>query len=276
MKKLLSITLIIIFIAGMLTTCKKDNGTAPSLPPTESLNIDFSNFTSLKKGSAASFDQKGTNNSAWDFAATIATAWKLIISTTLAVPVSAFKLAVDQDPVFLSNKTWEWSYSVYSVGVTYKARLTGEIGATDVIWKMYVTREGTGGFPEFVWFEGTSKLDGTGGQWIFNQSSTVPEKILQIDWTKSGTSIGSVTYTYVKNLDTNKGGYIQYGSLTSPTYNAFYKIHYYNAEKSSFSDVDVQWDTSKKNGRIKSSDFQGGLWFCWDENKINNTVNCPQ
>ena len=58
-------------------------------------------------------------------------------------------------------------------GSTYTARLTGQIRTSDVAWKMYITKEGTGGFPEFVWFEGTSKLDGTGGQWILNQSSAV-------------------------------------------------------------------------------------------------------
>lgn len=266
MKKLLSLSLILILFSGFFTGCKKDNGTPPSLPPVESLSIDFTNFTPATKGGDATNSFKGTNDTYWQFASTLVVTWKLIISTTLAIPVSSFKLAMDQDPVFLSNKTWEWSYNVYAVGITYKARLTGQIGATDITWKMYITREGTGGFPEFLWFEGTSKVDGTGGQWIFNQSPTAPEKCLQIDWTKTGTSIGTVRYTNVKASDVNIGGYIEYG-LTTSALNAYYKIHYKNG--ANFSDVNVEWNTTTFNGRIKSSDFMTGAWCCWDQNKAN-------
>jgi hypothetical protein len=232
--------------------------------------IDFSNFASLKKsGDQVSF-QKGIENSNWDFAATVAVVWKLIINTTLAVPVASFKLAVDQNPAYLSEKTWQWSYNVTVGPNTYKARLTGQIGASDVVWKMYVSKEGDGSFPEFVWFEGTSKLDGTGGQWILNQSSSVQEPILQIDWTKTGSSIGSVKYTYVKN-DAFLNSYIEYG-LTTNTLNAYYTIHYYNDLK--FSDVNVEWNTTTHNGRLKCLDYLGDSdWHCWDANKIN--ITCP-
>ena len=271
MKKLSFLCLILFLFEGFFTTCKKDNGVAPVLPPAESLTIDFTNFASLKKSGDFIFDQKGTNNSFWGFASEVALRWKSIISTTLAVPVSAFNLAIDQDPVFLSNKTWQWSYSTTPVDVTYKARLTGQITSNQIIWTMYITREGTGGFPEFIWFTGTSKPDGTSGQWIFNQSSTVPEAILQIDWTKSGSSVNDVKYTYVKNNDSFKTSYIEYG-LTSNVRNAFYNIHYYDG--ANFSDVNVEWNTTTLEGRVKSSDFLLGGWYCWDSNKINLDT-CP-
>ena len=271
MKKLSFLCLILILSVGGFTTCKKDNGVAPVLPPVESLTIDFSNFTSLKKSGNFLPDPKGTNNTFWTQASDIALLWNSIITTKLAIPIASFKLAMDQDPVFLSNKTWQWSYSVTPADVTYKARLTGQIGSTEVKWTMYVTREGTGGFPEFVWFTGTSKLDGTSGQWIFNQSSSVPEALLQIDWTKSGTSIGSVKYTYVKSNDSFTNSYVEYG-LTTSARNAYYNIHYWNGTK--FSDFNVEWNTTTKEGRLKSSDYLQGVWYCWDSNKIN-LETCP-
>jgi hypothetical protein len=271
MKKLSFICLILILSLGSFTTCKKDNGVAPALPPAESLTIDFSNFSSMKKSDSFLPDLKGTNNSFWEFAASVAIQWKSIITTTLAVPVASFKLAVDQDPVFLSNKTWQWSYSVSPADVTYKARLTGQISSSDIIWTMYITAEGTGGFPEFVWFTGKSKVDGTSGQWIFNQSSTVPEALLQIDWTKSGSSVGDVKYTYVKNNDSKKTSYIEYGLITGPR-NAFYNIHYYDGTE--FSDVNVEWNTTTFDGRVKCSTYLLGSWYCWDSNKINLDT-CP-
>ena len=222
MKNILSIILIFILSTGFFSGCKKDHGDPPVLPPQESMIIDFSNFTSGKKSADLLSDQKGTENSSWEFAATVAAVWKLLITSSLAIPVTSFKLAFDQKPVYLDAKTWQWSYNASVASVSYKARLTGQISTSDVLWEMYITEEGTGGFTEFLWIEGTSKLDGTGGQWILNQNPQTPVAMLQIDWTKTGTSIGSVTYTYVKN-DPFKSSYIEYG-LTNAALNAYYTI----------------------------------------------------
>ena len=266
MKKLISLILIAVLSAGLFPGCKKDKGDPPVLPPLESMTIDFSNFLSLKKSADLLSVPKGTENSNWQFAATVAGFWNILISTTLAVPVASFKLAVDQDPVYIDKKTWQWSYNVSVASVQYKARLTGQIGASEVTWKMYVS----GTFAEFVWFEGTSKLDGTGGQWILNQSNQSPVPLLQIDWTKTSSTIGSIKYTYVKN-DSYKNSYIQYG-LSTGTYDAFYTVHYFNDVK--FSDVSIEWSTTNHSGRVKSVDYLSDEnWYCWDSNKINVTCN---
>ena len=270
MKKLLSIILLVILTADFFSGCKKDNGVPPALPPKESMTIDFSNFASGKKSADLISDQKGTENSSWEFAATVAGVWKLIINITLAVPVTSFNLAADQDPVFINNNTWQWSYNASVANVTYKARFTGQITATEILWKMYITKEGTAGFAEFVWFEGTSKPDGSGGQWILNQSAQTPVPILQIDWTKSGTSIGNIKYTYIKNSDPFKTSFIENG-LTTGTLNAYFTIHYFTGLK--FSDVNVEWNTTTLNGRVNSLDYLLGGWYCWNENKIN--IICP-
>jgi hypothetical protein len=266
MKKLLSLGLVLILSAGFFTGCKKEKENPPALPSQASMTIDFSNFDSKKK----SADLKGTETSNWEFARNVAIIWKSIITTTLAVPVASFINAAGQTPVFLSDKTWQWSYNYTVLNVIYKARLTGQVGATNVSWKMYITQEGTGGFPEFTWFEGTSSSDDTSGQWIFNYNPADPVAYLQIDWTKTGSSIGSIKYTYIKN-DSFKNSYIVYG-LTSAALNAYYTINYYNGSK--FSDVNVEWNTTTRNGHVKSVDYMGdNNWYCWDSNKIN--VICP-
>ena len=266
MKKIYSLVLILILSVGFFSGCKKDKGNPPVLPPSESMTIDFSNFTALKKSIEVVPGQKGTENSNWTFAATTAVFWKLIINTTLAVPVTAFAAAVGQSPVFVSTKLWQWSYSVTYNSVVYKARLTGLIRSSDVQWKMYITGEGTGGFAEFLWFEGTSKLDGTGGQWILYQNAQAPVAFLQIDWTKTSSEVGYIKYTYTKT-DNYLNSFIEYG-LTSGALNAYYTIHYFNGVK--FSDVNVEWNTTAHNGHVKSVDYLGDLnWYCWDSNKVN-------
>ncbi len=279
MTKFLYLVMIAIFTLGINSGCKKNKGNPPVLPPAESMTIDFSNFVSGKKSIESFTDLKGIENSSWEFAALVAGYWRSIISVTLAVPVASFALAIQNNPVYLDTKTWQWSYNatiiVNQVSVTYKARLTGQIRDTDVQWKMYISKEGTGAFPEFVWFEGTSNLDGTGGQWILNHSSQYPEPVLQIDWTKSGASIGTIKYTYVRALNNSrvadpfKDSYIEYGK-TSASLNAYYNIHYYNGL--SFSDVNVEWNDISHNGRVKSSvHFGNSNWYCWDSNLINIT-----
>ena len=135
MKKIIPLLFILILSTGFFTGCKKDKGEPPVLPPQESMNIDFTNFISVTKSAV----QKGTANSNWEFAAVTAGIWNLIINTTLAVPVAAFKEAVNQVPVYISTKNWQWSYTVTLPSGTYKARLTGLIRASDVQWKMYIT-----------------------------------------------------------------------------------------------------------------------------------------
>jgi hypothetical protein len=268
MKKIFSLLVILIFSAAFFPGCKKDKGVPPTLPPQESMTIDFTNFSSAKKSLELVSGQKGTENSNWVYAASVAGFWNLILNVTLAVPVAAFKLAVNQSPVYISTKNWQWSYNVTFLNVIYKARLTGLIRATDVQWKMYISREGTGGFAEFLWFEGTSMLDGTGGQWILYESALAPDAILQIDWTKTGLAVGYIKYTYVKN-DSFKNSYIEYGLTSSTIFNAYYTIHKYNSALANFSDVNIEWNITTQNGRIKSSNYLLGGWYCWDTNKLN-------
>lgn len=260
MKKLLSLILIIALSAGIFSGCKKDKGDPPGLPPLESMTIDFSNFLTLKKGASQS-EQKGTENSNWEFAAVTAGFWNILLTTTLAIPVATFKLAIDQDPVFLETKTWQWTYNVSVAGTAYKARLTGLIGASEVTWKMYVS----GTFDEFIWFEGTSKLDGTGGKWTLKESALSQVAFLQIDWTKTSSTIGSITYTYVKN-NSFKNSSITY-ELTSGTFDSKYSVYYFNGVK--FSTIDIEWNKTGHDGRVMSSDYLDGEWKCWNSNKIN-------
>lgn len=265
MKRLFPSILVLLLL---FTGCKKDKGNPPALPPAESMSIDFSNFDNSKGVTKELSNIKGTENSNWAFAALVATTWKLVITTNLAVPVAAFNLAIDQTPVYVSEKNWKWTYNVSVGSDSYKATLTGQIGTGDVTWKMLISKN-SGEFTDFMWFEGTSKLDGTSGQWIIYENPASPSQLVQIDWTKTDVAIGSVKYTWLKS-GSFQGSYIEYGK-TSNTFNAYYTIHYYNGVK--FSDVNVEWSTTSHNGRIKSIDYLGdSVWHCWDTNKING--NC--
>ena len=277
MKKFITLFLLAVFMTGLLTGCKKKPPQTPILPPEESMVIDFSNFETGKSADFSSFN-KGVENSNWEFAALVAGYWRTILTATIVVPVNTFKLAVDQTPVWLKDEEiFQWSYSASVLSVSYKARLTAEIRTSDVLWKLYITKEGTGGFAEFLWVEGTSKTDGTSGQWTLYHSYTYQEELLQIDWTKTATGMGTVKYTYIRDkndarvTDPFKNSYIEYGK-TTVNYDAFYGIHYYNGQ--AFSDVDVEWSTTGFNGRVMASAWFGdSSWHCWNGNLVN--ITCP-
>jgi hypothetical protein len=281
MKKLTTVLLITALIAVIFSGCKKNSDNAPSLPPAKSMTIDFSNFTTVKKSVDISNQANSTlTNANWFLASTTAGFWNIILTVNLVVPVAAFKAAIDNKPVLTGDKKWQWSYTANAVGATYNARLTGEIRTNDVKWEMYISRTGAGAFSEFLWFSGTSALDGKSGQWILNLSQTFQEPFLQIDWIVTGTDIGSIKYTYIRDLKDNrtpdlfKTSYIEYG-LKSQTLNGFYNIHFNNSTTiSDFKDVYIEWSTTAHNGHIKALHYyQDSNWHCWDGTGLDVTCN---
>lgn len=266
---------------SLSTSCRKDKGDPPVLPPAESMIINFGDFVSKKKSSAEPVGIKGVENSSWEFAALVTGYWNTILNTTLAVPTAAYVNATQTNPSYVSENLWQWSFNtsatVNQTTSSYKCRLTGEIRATDVQWKMYVSGEGANAFTEFIWLEGTSNKDASSGNWIIYHSSQYPEEVLDIDWTRNGGEIGSVKYSYVRQLnssrqpDTFKGSTLTYGK-TSNALDSFYDIRYFNGI--AFSDVRVEWNSASKEGRVKSSAYFGNTnWYCWNPNQVNTV--CP-
>jgi len=274
MKKILLISLVFALSGVLFHSCKKDKGDPPVLPAAGSMTIDFNNFESAKKGEVEAYIPKGTENSNWEFAAGVAMIWKSIVYSTLAIPVYSFQKAIEQDnPTYLDNRTWQWSASATVLGKTYTARLTGQIAETNVLWKMYISLDGTGGYTDFVWFEGTSRLDGSSGQWILYESQTNPVEIVRIDWSVAGDKIGSVKYTFTKAGNPFANSYIEYG-MTANALNSYYTINYFNTERQEFFDMNVEWSSSLKNGRVKCLKFFGtDAWHCWDGNHLD--ITCP-
>ena len=266
MRRPLLLSLIILLIGGMNTTCKKDKGEPPVLPPYASMVIDFSNFTTFKKSLPEDGFFKGTENSTWEFAAGLAGIWYTLISSNIQVPLDAFEAASGYKPVYVSENLWQWSYGFTSGTAGYKAKLKGKVSTGSVAWKMYITDETTGGFTDYLWIEGTAKSDGSGGQWFFRQSPASDVQIFQEDWTRSGDVVTSVKYTYTKS-DSNNGSYITYTVLSSSQFDSAYHIHFADG---SYADSDIEWNSVTMDGRLKCLDYlQDQNWYCWDTNKIN-------
>ena len=261
MKIFLSFALIFILMSAAFISCRqKEKGDPPTLPPAETMQIDFSNFIVTYGASLSSLDVKGIDDSNWRTAAGIVFPWQ---EFTDLIPVRVYKAAVGYNAFLLSGSKWEWRYDVYA-GAEYEVRLTGETSKTQVKWEMYVS---SGSFPEFKWLEGTSNINGNSGSWTLYESHDSPTTLLQIDWTKAGANIEKIKYTYLKS-GTNKDSYIEYGSA-SGDYNFYYTVHYYNESLDKFSDTNIEWRKPSNAGRI----YLDGAWRCWNDQRNNILCN---
>lgn len=262
MKKLAFILLLLVIV---VSSCKKDEtpGNAPVLPPAETMVIDFSKFGTTEKSASLL-------RSNWLYAATTVGAWNIIIGTTFAVPVAAFKIAINHQPQKIDGSTWQWQYTVDGFTSQYSARLTGKLEATKVIWEMYISKEGIESFEEFLWFEGTSNIDGTSGNWILYHSAGFPEKTVQIDWKKEDAEVGEIKYSYIRELNNQRqsddfnGSTLTYG-LQDEVFDVYVSVHAFDNQIQEFSDTFIEWNRTDYTGRVKAEHyFSDTSWHCWD------------
>lgn len=271
---------IVCCIAGFLSCSKNEDpiATPPELPPYESIDIDFSKFQVQQK-SAFLYEESEKPNTLtnWEYSSLVVGVWSTLLKGTMAVPTAAFYHAFSDKPIVAGENLWQWSYDIPGFTSKYTARLTALSNESDVIWKMYISKEGIDSFEEFLWFEGISSLQNAEGTWTLYHSPEFPDKTLQLDWKKSGEHITKIRYTYVRELnskgeaDSFYNSYLEYGEQNH-SFDIYYKVHAYNAELADFQDILINWDSHVFNGQVKSSGFYNDeTWHCWDDEGRNAT-----
>ncbi len=252
MKKyvLKSITFSLILVLTVsLNACKKDKaGVAPVLPPSSSMSTDFSDFNSQ--------GQKGVAN--WFHAAANITVWNTILAVGLAVPVASFNEAFNHEAVLQETNRWMWTYS-FGGNKEYTAKLYGTVNNDVVDWEMHISKSGN--YTDFLWYTGTSAIDGSSGSWNLNEKPSNPKPFIAIIWSKEDDGTFNIKYTNTVSGDKEKGAYISYGTVANADLDVFY--HIYNKEKDNL--IEVEYSTSNKNGRVKDFlKFKDYGWNCWN------------
>lgn len=275
----------LVFALVFTTSCENsDEGTDVAnnlaLPPYESMVIDFSDFiddSNSGKSTALMYDEKAPDGN-WFFSRIVVGVWNSALFTTLAVPVASFKSAFANSPENLGDNKWQWTYSVDGFTSKYTALLTGEVTGEEVLWEMYITKEGIGAFEKLLWFSGSSAMDGNSGYWLLNESAERPDAMLRIDWERSNDEIGNIRYTWVRALDEQenddmfKDSYLEYG-LQDGDLDAYFKAYAYDSNLQDFSDIRIEWSRDTFVGRVMAFDyFEDELWHCWDSN--GDDVQC--
>lgn len=256
-------------------SCQKDDTdsvkNAPELPPVETMVIDFGGISDMEK--SASLEKSN-----WLYSVATVGIWNTIIGTTFAIPVAAFKSAFNHQPIKTDDLTWQWQYTVDGLTSQYTARLVGILETNQVKWEMYIAKTGIEPFDEFLWFEGTSNLDGNSGQWILNHSAAFQEKAIQIDWKRESGEVGEIKYTYVRELNDQRedeqfnGSTLTYG-LQEGDFDIYVNVHAFDAQNQSFNDSFIEWNRTTYNGHVKAEHFfNDAEWHCWDS--LGDNISC--
>jgi len=250
MSLLLAISLLVSF-----TSCDKEPvEDRPDLPPLESLVMDFSDFSEQPGG------KKGTEATYENFLHSYLSVffWNAASTVTLALPVVAYGVALQQVPEYLGDHIWEWAFDFPLNQLNYTATLTGaRISNEEFSMEMTI---GLAGIPDIgvKWFDGIVRYDHTHATWNMYKDGSA--KVLEAEWNKDfETEEGDLTYTYVEAEQEETGSFIMLEYMPEAFYDAAYTISL------AAGDTKIEWNTTTIEGRVMDlNKFDDSDWHCWD------------
>lgn len=272
--KTLSKNLKAVFFIGLVAVmsfatvgCKKNRSEEPSLPPSNTFVMDFSEFGGKSlanpyenvKPMPEAGDMKAGSN--WNHAAGNVLVWNVVLWVSTAVPTYAFIEAFNHEAKWSrKEKKWLWEYDYFILGVRHTAQLYGHYQSEggNVIWEMYVSKQDD--WQDVLWFTGVVDAGGETGTWTLNNNPNNPTPFLEMLWTKNADGTADIRYTNIIPGDAGNGGYIEFGTQNG-TYDRFYNI--YNAENNNL--TAIQWNHLSHDGEvIDEAHFGDSDNYCWD------------
>lgn len=268
-KKVASLALIIVLMLPILfincsTDPDGDGQIAPEIPPITTFLMNFDIIDANDGGRV-----EAMNN--WAYSVLNVGFWNAAITVTFAVPLVSFAEAFNHDPSFdESLPGWIWEYDYSLGGINYTARLEATVTLEDVEWRMFITQENV--FTDYLWYSGSSNLDGLEGQWVLNRDPTDPVPFIQIDWNRAlEGDVAAIRYLNVVPDSDDNGSYIFFQVDNNSDLNRSYDI-FSNPMNHT---IEIDWDSENKDGRVKSPNhFQDSEFHCWDETLED--VDCPE
>ena len=258
-RSFIAITLSISLLFTTVSCDKEPVADRPDLPPLESLVMDFSDFNEQPRG------KKGTDASYENFLHSYLTVffWNVASTVTLALPVAAYGVALQQDPEYVGDHTWEWSFDFPLNSLNYTATLTGaRISNEEFSMKMVIALAAAPNLG-VKWFDGVVRYDHTHATWNLYKDGTV--KVLEAVWNKDfETEEADLKYTYVEPEQDETGSYIMLAYTPEEFYDAAYTIQLAAGM------TNIEWNTVTIEGRVMDPvKFGDSDWHCWDANAMD-------
>ncbi|RMG21903.1 MAG: hypothetical protein D6730_17460 [Bacteroidetes bacterium] len=243
-----------------------DQLVAPELPSAATYAMPTD---ALRQGDTTASQVHGATYRNWVHASLNLVVWHTAIALNGAVPFAAFAYALNQEPQYIGNGVFEWSYEYRAEdlgGQTYHVSLTAEYvnNGEAVQWIMTVSE--VGGFTEFEWYRGVVSRDETEAHFVLNHQPNNPEPFISIDYHGDPqTGDGVVRYTNIRPSDDDRGGYIEYREDASADFNRAFDVKGGLANPNYF--LQIQWNEPTHEGRVKNQHFfHDNNWHCWDQN----------
>ncbi len=247
----------ILFIAF---SCSKQKGQKPDIPPLSTFELETSDFDASNK--PGRMDNTFVN---WTHSSVNVIVWQTILTVNLIVPVAAYKEALNQTPKWKGKKKgWVWAFSTNVGNHKYTCRLHARHQNNgEVNWEMFLTQDG--GFKDFKWYEGTSDLKNTYGNWLLYKNPSSAREYIKIEWKRNPTTgYEDIKYTNVLKDDNGKDSYIHYGRHNNIIYNCFYDISLRSNSQNTTNVINIEWHDENKEGRVKDPiKFLDSDWRCW-------------
>jgi hypothetical protein len=265
MRKLLSIFLSVMI---MLVACDSENENnqdlKPTMPPEYSMAPDFSDFETGE-------NQRSQTIENWFYSAVNVSVYSAILSSNLAIPSTAFKTTITQEPFFDTQAgVWTWENSFSANSNDFSIRLTADVVDNNVNWIGYISSSANN-IEDFVWFQGESNVDGNTGSWTLFESPQNPSAWISTEWSRNEQeTVANAKFTIEKDGDLS-GSYIDYNRDEEADLNRSVEIS--NTQSGDL--IEIYWSSELKFGRVKSQGHFGDSNFhCWDQNLQD--VDCAE
>jgi len=222
---------------------------APVMPRLESMTIP-SFESSSTSGSLKKSSTENVSSLNHGLASAYVGFWTLYTGVALAVPVFAYSELLHQMPT-PTVEGWQWKKSAGN----FSATLTAIAVNNQVQWSMKLSNDT---IKDFVWFTGTSSVDGKIGSWKFLDKDQTPHYSFTYAFTTDSAAakvLGDVRTEVVAKSDTAYGNYLAW--TLGDKLNSF--IAYGEKEKES---VTIQVSGAKGAG--KASLARAINNYCWD------------
>lgn len=257
MKKVFSLLLSLMVIFVSCNPNDENNqDPKPVMPPEYSMAPNFDDFQTEE-------NQRNQTIENWFYSAVNVSVYSALLTGSLAIPVTAFKATISQDPFYDTDAgVWTWESSFSANSNDFSIRLTGDVVDGNVDWKGYISSSSSN-VDDFVWFEGQSDIDGNSGSWTLFESPQNPSAWISTEWSRNDDQTeANATFTIEKEGE-SLGSYIEYSRNENSDYNRSVEIS--NTQSGDL--IEIDWNSELKFGRVKSENYFGDTDFhCWDEN----------
>lgn len=241
----------------LISSCSHNPSTinkkAPTLPPANSLEMDFSTFDHQQN-----MDEQTSGN----FVQAAATVFDMntVAELNMMIPKKLLAAANNADAQLNENHQWEWNY-IYSAGEdSYSVQLmASHKDGNRVSWNFYVTSSELGLNNQLL-ISGTSDTNGNEGTWSYHrfENANSQEKISEINWkvmNEEGQT--ELRLEVISDRNDKEGDYIEYTAEKNLKTAVYY-------DNSADETTELQINAENKIGYYISPNYNEGKQSCWN------------